>query len=277
MARMAIDSLVIAIVLGVIQGVFEWLPISSEGNVALALSVLGTSPAAAVRFALFLHLGTALAATAYYRREIRRLLETLPGWRPSDPFGEQTVELTFLAVATLVSGIVGVGSYVVLVDLASRLAGGAFVAVIGGLLIATGLVQRTASGGSVDRLSTPDLLDAVLVGVGQGLAILPGVSRSGTTVSVLLLRGHDGESSFRWSFLLSIPAAVGAAGLAFTDSGGAGFESPSVWLVALATSAIVGYVTIGALMRVVRRVAFWAVCVGIGALAVVGGLLVLGI
>ena len=68
-------SLVVAIVVGVLQGIFEWLPISSEGNITVALSWLGESPEQAVAFALFLHLGTALSATVYYRAEIREELE----------------------------------------------------------------------------------------------------------------------------------------------------------------------------------------------------------
>jgi len=288
------DPRVVAILVGVVQGVLEWLPVSSEGSVALLLTLVGNaSPEVAVQYALFLHAGTAVAATAYYRGDVWALLRKLPRWRPAGAFDADRAEVTFLAVATLSSALVGAVAYTVLEGLASELAGGAFVALIGALLVVTGVVQRVASergddaaadggtGSATEGTGTaapagqqPTLLDALLVGGLQGLAILPGVSRSGTTVSALLLRGHAGVDALRLSFLLSIPAAAGAGVLVLADTGLPGID-PTAALLALATSAVVGFLTVGALVRLVRRVAFWGVCVGFGALAVVGGALLL--
>jgi undecaprenyl-diphosphatase len=276
------DRLRVAVVVGLLQGVVEWLPVSSEGTVALYLSVVEGLPAdAAVRYSLFLHAGTAVAALAYYRADVRDLLG---GIGDSGGFGGArsvtdgdtgravASEARFLLAATLVSGAVGVTAYLALSELVSVVAGGVFVALVGGLLVVTGLVQRLAAG----RLGTrerPTLPDAALVGLLQGLAVLPGVSRSGTTVSALLLRGYAGPAAFRLSFLLSIPAALGAGALAVLD---AGLPTPgTAALLALLTSAVVGYATIDGLLRVVRRVAFWGVCVGLGSLAVLGGVLAL--
>ncbi|MFC6837761.1 undecaprenyl-diphosphate phosphatase [Halomarina ordinaria] len=267
------ESLLLALVVGVLQGFFEWLPISSTGQIALYLAVVeGLPGAAATRFSLFLHAGTALSALAYYRDEVAEVLRTLPEWRPSTAF-ERTPETSFLAVATLVSGVVGLAAYATIEEVVSALTGGAFVALIGVLLVATGVLQRVASGALGTR-TTPTLVDALLVGVMQGLAILPGVSRSGSTAGALLLRGHDGPASFRLSFLLSIPAAAGAGLLVLLDEGVPELD-PTMAVVALATSAVVGYLTIDALMRIVDRVAFWGVCVGLGVLAIVGGGLML--
>lgn len=267
-------SVVVAVVAGLVQGVFEWLPVSSEGNVAIVLSALGYGPTAAVQFALFLHAGTALSAATYYREELAGVLGDLPQWRLGQAFDGERATTSFLAVATLSSGVVAVAAYAGLEAVVSELAGGAFVAGIGALLVVTGLLQRFARGVAVDRRTTPDLLDATLVGVLQGLAVLPGVSRSGTTVSALLLRGHDGEAAFRLSFLLSIPAALGAGVLVAVDVGGLPRIAPDAAVLSLAVAAAVGYLTIDALVWLVRRVAFWAVCVGLGGLAVVGGLAV---
>ncbi|WP_227353200.1 undecaprenyl-diphosphate phosphatase [Haladaptatus salinisoli] len=264
-------SLLIALLAGVLQGIFEWLPISSEGNITLFLTAVGTAPEAAVRFSLFLHAGTAIAAAVYYRGELEDVLRELPRWRPPSAFEGDRAELTFLAVATVVSGVVGLLAYFTLYKIVPTLAGGGFVALIGVLLIGTGVLLRTVDSLDMGGRESPDLLDAVLVGAMQGIAIIPGVSRSGTTASALLFRGHDGPSAFRLSFLLSIPAAAGAGVLVVLDTGSLPAVEPGAAAVALAASAVVGYLTIDALMRVVERVSFWAVCIGLGSLAVLGG------
>ena len=255
----------IAVIVGILQGIFEWLPISSEGNIALYLTAVeGLSPAAATDFALFLHAGTAVSAAVYYRGELAVLARRLPAWRAT---GDR--ELSFLALATVASGVVGLAAYATIEELFSALTGGAFIVLVGLLLVATGLFQRVANA-RLGARTEPTLIDGLLVGVLQGLAILPGVSRSGSTVSALLLRGYDPEASFRLSFLLSIPAALGAGVLTLTD--GVPELSLVAGVVATVVAAVVGYLTIDALLRVVSRVAFWAVCLGLGTLAVVGGL-----
>jgi undecaprenyl-diphosphatase len=261
---------VVAVVLGALQGLLEWLPVSSEGAVAIARSALGAAPDAATRYALFLHAGTALAAAAFYRAELYRLVGRLPGWRPRQAFDPTHADLTFFGVATVVSGVVGVTGYLALSEVADAAAGGGFVAAIGGLLLATGVFMRVAERRATERREAPGLLDALLVGVLQGLAVLPGVSRSGTTVSALLLRGHEGPAALRLSFVLSIPAAAGAGLLVVLDEGLSGVN-PAAALLALGVSALVGYIAVGALVGLVRRVAFWRVCVGFGSLAVLGG------
>lgn len=270
------DEWVVAVLVGIVQGALEWLPVSSEGAIALTLTVVADrTPEAAVSYALFLHAGTAMAATLYYRAEIRDVLGTLPRLDPRAAFAAPTADLSFLAIGTAVSGVVAITAYTLLEQLVSELTGGAFVALIGGLLIVTGVVQRVAeSHGGATGSRQPTLLDAVVVGGLQGLAILPGISRSGTTVSALLLRGYEGVDSLRLSFLLSVPAALGAGVLAVVETGAAGISLPVAGL-ALGVSAVVGYLTVGALVALARRVAFWGLCIGFGSLAVVGGGLLL--
>jgi undecaprenyl-diphosphatase len=275
-SRMTQWSAWIAIVIGVVQGIVEWLPISSEGGVSILLTALGIAPELAVQLSLFLHAGTGLAALTYYRGEVAEVLRDLRGWdRHTDPFAPAAETTTFLLVATAVSIVVAGGAYLMLLEAATELTGGAFIAVIGGLLVLTGMVQLAAEGRGGSQTRRLGLLDPVLVGAGQGLAILPGVSRSGTTASVLLLRGHSGERSFRLSCLLSIPAAFGASVLAVVEIGGVPPADPLIAGTAVLTSALVGYATIDALMRVVRRLPFWQVCFGLGGLAILGGVLVM--
>jgi undecaprenyl-diphosphatase len=264
-------GVLIALIAGFLQGIFEWLPISSEGNLAIALTAIGSNPESAVAYALFLHLGTALSASVYYRDELKAVFSSMRAWRPQSAFEAETATLSFLGVATAASGVTGVCAYLALERLVSKLTGGTFVALIGLLLIVTGLVQRFAGSLSLGGRPHPTFGDAILVGALQGLAILPGVSRSGTTTSALLLRGYDGPASFRLSFLLSIPAAIGGGAIAVFDTGGIPNLTPTAAVVALATAALIGYLTIDALMRLVKRVPFWGICVGLGALAVFGG------
>lgn len=267
------QSLVVAVVLGVLQGILEWVPVSSEGGVALASTALsGLDPAVATRLALFLHAGTGVAAVAYYRAEVAEMGRSARDLA-RQPFASETADLSFLVVATAATGLTGLPAYLLLDAAVSELQGGLFLALVGGLLVLTGLLQRFAAALSLGERATPDWADAVLVGALQGLAILPGVSRSGTTVSALLLRGHGGESSLRLSFLLSIPAAFGANALVVADAGLPAI-SPLAALAALATSAVVGYLTVGALVALVRSVPFWTVCTVFGSLGVIGGLLV---
>lgn len=266
---MTLREILVAIAAGVVQGLVEWLPISSSGNLSLFLTALGTSPDIALRLALFLQMGTTLSAAVYYRDTILDAVSAVPGWRPRSAFDEINAETSFVLVATAMTGIVGIPIYLLLIDVASALTGGAFVALIGALLVLTGLLQRATDAVSLGERGTPSLVDAIIVGAFQGVTILPGVSRSGTTASVLLFRGYEGPAAFRLSFLLSIPAGIGAGVLITLDDGLPTTGSEAI--VALAVSAIVGYVMIDAIMRVVHEVDFWIVCVVLGGLAVLGG------
>ncbi|MBZ6496458.1 undecaprenyl-diphosphate phosphatase [Natrinema longum] len=264
-------ELVVAILAGIVQGVVEWLPVSSQGNLALFLTAVGTDPSVALQLALFLQLGTTLSAATYYRRDIATAVRSVPGWRPHRAYASENAIASYIVVASLMTGLVGIPLYVYAVDLAGRLTGGVFIAAIGVLLILTGVLQLASESVSMGVRDAPTLLDSVLVGAVQGVAILPGISRSGVTTSTLLFRSYDPPAAFRLSFLLSIPASLGAAALTVAGAGGLPGIALGPALAALGISAVVGYLTIDALMRVVDRVPFWVVCFGLGALAIVGG------
>ncbi|SEP68156.1 undecaprenyl-diphosphate phosphatase [Natrinema salaciae] len=264
-------DLVVAILAGIVQGIVEWLPVSSQGNLALFLTFAGTEPDAALQLALFLQVGTTLSAATYYRDDIATAVRAVPGWRPDRAYAGANAIPSYVVVASLATGLVGIPLYVYAVDLAGRLAGGVFIAVIGVLLVLTGALQLVSESVSMGIREEPTLLDSVLVGAVQGVAILPGISRSGVTTSALLFRSYDPPAAFRLSFLLSIPASLGAAALTVAGAGGLPGIEPGPAAAALGISAVVGYVTIDALMRVVDRVPFWVVCFGLGGLAIVGG------
>lgn len=271
LALIELGELVVAILAGIVQGIVEWLPVSSQGNLALFLTIVGTNPDIALQLALFLQVGTTLSAATYYREDIMTAVRSAPGWRPDSAYDGDNAITSYIVVACLMTGLVGIPLYIFAVDLAGQLTGGVFIAVIGVLLILTGILQLALEGVSMGVKEDPTLLDSILVGAVQGIAILPGISRSGVTTSALLFRRYDPSSAFRLSFLLSIPASLGGAGLTVVGAGGLPGISLDAALAALVVSALVGYLTIDALMRIVDRVPFWVVCFGLGGLAIVGG------
>ncbi|MES3629299.1 MAG: undecaprenyl-diphosphate phosphatase [Longimonas sp.] len=262
----------IALVAGVVQGLVEWLPVSSQGNVAIALQLVGGDPEQALQLALFVQIGTTAAAALYYRSTIREAVDALPAWRPANAFSQEQSVTSFIVLASAMTGVVGIPLYLFAVSIVSELGGGLFIALIGLLLIVTGIVQLKAEAVELGMRETPTFLDAVIVGFFQGFTILPGVSRSGTTVSVMLFRSFEGESALRLSFLLSIPASLAAGAMTVMSAGGLPGLSLSAALVAIGTAAVVGYVAIYGLMHLVQQIPFWVVCFGLGALAIVGGL-----
>ena len=271
LAREDYWELLVAIAAGIVQGIVEWLPVSSQGNLSLFLTAIGTEPDAALQLALFLQFGTTLSSAAYYRADIIESLRTIPTWQPRSAFEKENALPSFIVIASLVTGVIGLPVYIVAIDVVSELSGGVFIAVIGILLILTGIAQIASESVSLADRTEPTLTDAVLIGGLQGLAILPGISRSGITTSGLLFRSYDPPAAFRLSFLLSIPAGIGAGLLILVTEGGIPGVNLVSAVVALAMSAIVGYVTIGTLIRIVERVPFWLVCFGLGGLAIVGG------
>lgn len=256
-----------ALALGALQGFLEWLPISSEGFVALAGTLMGgLGPREAVAYALWLHVGTALAVPLALPREVGLLLRTLRGRAP-----EGRPLLAFLAGATLVSGGVGGPLLVLLLPRLPLRDARALALALGLLLLVTALFQAAGRRGGRPHRSRPGPLDALLVGAAQGLAVLPGLSRSGLTVSVLLMRGFGQGEALRLSFLLAVPALLGAAlagglqadPLALAPAG----------LAAAGVSGAVGALTLRALLALVPRVP-WAWLLGlVGAGLVLGALL----
>ena len=253
-----------AALLGLVQGVVEWLPVSSEGIVAAVYSLaFGADLPAAVSFSLWLHFGTALSAVAALRRDIGGLLrEAAANPRRPGPMAG------FLAVATAASAPLGLALLLGLPEFSQRL-GAAAMAAVGGLMLITGLILlRRRQGGRRHRESAT-WRDGVWTGLAQGLSVLPGLSRSGLTAAVLLGRGFDRREALTLSFLLSVPAGL-AAGLYAAWQGG--FYATPPALAALAIAAVTGFITVKALLKVAERVNFgwFVVIVGLGIMA--GGL-----
>lgn len=259
-------TLIQGLILGIIQGITEWLPISSEGiNSLIMLQFFGKTFPEAIHISVWLHTGTVLAAVVYFRRDVIDLLQKFPSyvreWRISSGLERDNIT-TFLIVSTLLTIIVG--APLMLIGLSQEaIPAGLVMAIIGVFLIVTGLLQKYAPrlSGTKTRVS---IKDAILLGVVQGFSALPGLSRSGLTVSTLLFRRYEAKYAIRISFLMSIPVVLAAEiGLVVID--GATFDLPS--LVGILAAFSFGILTIGALLRIARRIQFWKFCLVLGVLS----------
>ncbi len=247
-----------ALMLGLLQGVLEWLPISSQGNlVVLAIAFLGLEPEYALSLSVYLHLGTGLAALVYFRNEVAGILG-----RRTDRDREL---FRFLLIATILTGLIGFPIFT-FVRLTS-LYGEALLALTGLALLATGVMQRDRESDETRAPTRLEVRDGLSLGVVQGLSAIPGLSRSGVTTTALLLKGYPGEEALRLSFLMSIPASFAAvAGLALIE--GAPPVDTGI-LLALAASFISALVSIDLLIKLARRTRFWKLCVVLGLIALV--------
>ena len=257
-------SLAEAILLGAIQGVAEWLPVSSEGLVAAVYTlIVGRSLSEAVGVSLWLHLGTAVSALAAFRGEVSQVIGD--ALRSPRSWGQKS---RFLLVATVVSAPIGFLLLLGIEGFSAR-AGGLAMSAVGVLMLLTAALIFAGRMATWRRRGGVNQVDAVLTGVAQGVAALPGLSRSGLTVATLLGRGIDRSDAITLSFLLSIPVSIGAGVYAGVRSGA--HTSPES-AIALVTAAAVGYVSIRALLKIAQRVDIGWFVAGAGLVIMAGGL-----
>ena len=242
-------SLLEAVVLGLIQGLTEFLPISSSAHQRIVPALLGwDDPGAA--FTAVTQLGTEAAVLLYFRRDLWRIAtKWLRALRDASLRSDPDVRLGwFIVVATVPIAILGL-LFERQIDTGAR-----NLWLIGSVLIVFGLILLYADRtGSRDRgLDGLSVRDGVLIGLAQSLALVPGVSRSGATMTAGLLLGLERAAAARFSFLLAIPAVVASGLFKLLDvTGGEGSGGESFAAVALATlvSFVVGYAVIAWLLR----------------------------
>lgn len=253
-------SLLSSILLGLIQGLAEFLPISSSGHLAIAEHFLGQAgvPATPDFFDVLLHLGTLVAVFAAYWQDIRDMIvELIDGVRDlvrgttPNPIPPARRMILLIIVGTLPLFVV-----LPVKDLVEGLSGNIYF--VAGALIVTGFLlfasDRVKKGRKTERSAS--LLDVFLVGVAQAIATCPGISRSGTTITACCFLGFDRKFAVRFSFLMSIPAILGANILtlkdAITENTIIVSEIP-VYLVGVAVAAVVGYACIRLLKMIAEK------------------------
>jgi undecaprenyl-diphosphatase len=260
-----------ALILGIVQGATEFLPISSSGHLVLLPAFLGWDTAPLV-FDTTVHLATLLAVVAVFWSDLGKLiLAWWRGLRRGQPF--QTIESRlawFVILGTVPAALAGVlleKTFEVLFD--SPQVVGAFLLVTALLLVLAEVFGRRRR-----ELTTMNWLDSLLIGIGQAMAIAPGISRSGTTIAVGMYRGLTREAAARFSFILSIPIIAGA-GLSqlFTmvNNGGISAQIPEL-VVGFLAAGVCGYAAIRLFLAFLRKrplYVFAAYCVVVGILGLV--------
>lgn len=237
-------ALWLAALLGIVQGLTEFIPVSSTAHLRLAPALLG-QPDPGAAYTAVLQLGTLAAVLAYFARD----LLALPAAMLKDPASPDGRLPLLLAAGTVPIVIVGLLlKKHVETDLRSLY-------VIAGALIGVGLamaaIDRYAAGRSAHRpLAAITYRDAILIGLAQTLALVPGVSRSGATICMTLLLGFSRSDAARFSFLLSIPAIAGAGIFEARDAfRGLGGDAMPALLIGISTAAVSGYMSIAWLIK----------------------------
>lgn len=262
--------------LGLIQGVAEFLPISSSGHLAIAQNLLNLQAEIPAFFDVLLHLGTLLAVFVAYWQDIKDMVveffcgigDLVHHSTPTPvPPARRLILLIILgtlplfAVLPIKDKVQGLSDNMIFI--------GAALIVTGFLLFASDMIRK---GRKTERNAT--WLDVLIVGAGQAIATMPGISRSGMTISAGCFTGFERRFAVRFSFLLSIPAVLGANILSLKDAFEAGivWSEVPVYLVGVVTAAVVGYLCIRLLKMIADKGRFGAFayyCWAVGLLTLV--------
>lgn len=233
-------NLIQAIILGIVQGITEFLPISSSGHLVLMQKIFGIT-APTLLFDTSVHLGTLLAVFVVFKDDIVSILKK--------PFQKLTWLLIAGTIPTAIIGILFKDSFEQMFRSGSTL-GFEFI-ITGVVLLWSGILKNGRK-----NVRETSYFDAVFIGVMQGLAIMPAISRSGLTISGALFRNLDRNFAARFSFLLSIPAILGAAVFQVKDimevGGGSGIGMGALIAGSIA-AALAGYATIKYMLQVLRE------------------------
>ncbi|MHA2235836.1 MAG: undecaprenyl-diphosphate phosphatase, partial [Candidatus Thorarchaeota archaeon] len=253
------------IVVALIQGLVEWLPISSEGQVVLFLyNFTPVAPEEIVSLVVWLHLGTALAVVVRYPKVIFDVLRL-----------KDRKLFRLLLVATLSTAITAVPLYIFLKSSLTAFHGEVLNILVGVLLLITAVVlylpTRTTDG-THNTTKDVDDREAASTGLVQGLAVLPGLSRSGVTISALLMQKIDKETAMRFSFLMSVPAVLAILILEVLTGSTlpAGVGTLDLILIE-GIVFITGLLSMEFLLRLTRRISFWKLCLVLAVIAIVFG------
>lgn len=263
-----------AILLGIIQGLTEFLPVSSSGHLVLSQHFLGIKEGSDLLFEVFLHLGTLLAVVVFFRKALWDMLVSLFKWAPTvenQTHRHNRMMIVYLTIATMGTAII----YVLFGDLfeamfANPLLVAIMLLVTGGLIFVSDYVPDRG----IPAFSM-GFLRSIIIGIAQGFAIIPGISRSGTTIACSVFSGVKRKDAAQFSFLLSIPAILGANLSMIKDFTALDNALLFSYIAGFVAAFVSGYLVIAVLIRLIQQsklkyFAFYCWLVGILSIIFIG-------
>lgn len=258
------------IILGIIQGIAEFLPISSSGHLEVVKQLFGLGEVP-ILFDVFLHLATLCAVVLYFRKKIWNLLKILGRWiskktrieaEDSDDFisgtdarGRRTIVAVILT--TLVTGVIGVLTSKLIKDdvISIKVTCAGFIVTACLLVVSSIIEKKSASAKRIEEQKKGvSPLQALFIGFMQGVGTLPGISRSGSTIAGSQLCGVNRSAAGEYSFIVSIPAILGAFVLELKDIGEMGSVVGAAPIIAGCAAAFAwGYISLSLLMKMIRK------------------------
>lgn len=253
-------SILLAILLGIVQGIAEFLPISSSGHLSILQNLLrvGYDEGGHLFFDVLLHIGTLISIFIAYRKELRGIVRETADFmlkrgdegRESDGRMKPGLRMLILVIVGTLPLLIILPFYDLIGQLYYKTLFIAFALIITGALLFVS--DKLAQGKKNEKNCR--LLDVIFIGLGQMVATIPGLSRSGTTITVALARGTSRDFAVRYSFLLSIPAVVGSFLLSLVKALKAGINWSAVpaYLIGMVIAAVVGYFAIFLVKKLVN-------------------------
>jgi len=266
------------IIIAILQGFFEWLPISSSGQTfIISMNLFGISAEEAYSLAIWLHLGTTLAVLLKFRNDFIKILKS---FLPNKYIVEE-IDIrrrNWLVYATIGTGITAFPLYfifrILILGAFTAFQGDIITLIISSLLIITGIIllktRKIYGKSTLGEIPQNEISkDSFLAGLVQGVSILPGISRSGVTVSAVLLENYNQDNALRLSFLMSVPVAFASiiVDIIFGEGSVFGTLEPIIIAVITIISFLIGYLTIEFLLRIAQKISFGYFCIGYGLIA----------
>ncbi|MDH3393074.1 MAG: undecaprenyl-diphosphatase UppP [Desulfobulbaceae bacterium] len=247
-------NILYAIFLGLLQGATEFLPVSSSGHLVLAESFFGVEEAS-LAFDVVLHLGTLIAVLIYFRVDFWLMAKALLAWQDKS---EDTTTLRALAMQLAIGTVPAVVAALLIGDYVENTLRHPMVVAVTLAGVGLFLLIGERVGQHRRNFSSITWLDTILIGCAQALAIIPGVSRSGITMTAGLFRGLNREATARFSFLLSAPIICGAGVYKVPEIMHQGLTpgQGSFYLAGFLSAAVSGYFVIAFLLRFIRTKTF---------------------
>lgn len=268
------------IIIAILQGLFEWLPISSSGQVMMvSINFFGIPPEKAFSLSIWVHLGTAIAVLIKLRKDYIQIIKSILPRKFEIDEGD-IKKRNWLIYATIGTALTAIPLYFlfkfVIIEGFTATQGDVLTLVISGLLIVTGIVlltfRKKFGKKTINTVSDRELIkDSSIAGLIQGIAILPGISRSGFTVSTILFEKYDQDQSLKLSFLMSVPVVLASIGMDIIFGEGSVFGTIDIFTILIITvvSFIVGYLSMELLLKIAQKINFSYFCILYGVLAFV--------